>query len=138
MARIIVSDYPELTKERALELFRNHFSGKYEVQGENGTFNDFVVRKSDWHAVGIRFREGPNGGTFSFSGFTPSLLYRMLPILGVFAGFPGVVAAVTIMFLALTPSRKELEKEISGFLMNANFDSTGRLDPVPEAAPSLR
>ncbi len=47
MATIIVSDHPELTKERALELFRNHFSGKYEVQERNGTFNDFVVKKSD-------------------------------------------------------------------------------------------
>ena len=137
MARIIVRDHPELTKERALELFRNHFSGKYEVQEKNGAFNDFVVKKSDWNAVGVRFREGPNGSTFSFSGFTPSLRYRMLPVLGVFAGFPGVLAAFAIMFLALRPRRKVLEGEISRFILNGNFDSPGSFDPVPEAALSL-
>ena len=116
----------------------SHFSHALHTCQRNGTFNDFVVKKNDWHAVRVRFREGPNGSTFSFSGFTPSLRYRMLPVLGVFAGFPGVVAAFAIMFMALRPRRKELEEEISRFIMNANFDSTGRLDPVPEAALSLR
>ncbi len=134
MARIIVNDNPELTKERALELFRNHFSGKYEVQEKNGISHDFIVKKSDWQAVGARFRRGPNGSSFSFAGFTPSLRYRMLPVLGVVAGLPGVLAAFAIMFLALRPRRKELEEEISRFILDANFDSAGRLDPVPEAA----
>ena len=133
MATIIVNDHPELTKERALELFRNHFSGKYDVQEKNGISHDFIVKKSDWLAVGVRFRRGPNGNAFSFAGFTPSLRYRMLPVLGVFAGLPGVLATFAIMVLALRPRRKELEEEISRFILE-NFDSAGRLDPVPEAA----
>ncbi len=135
MARIIVSDQPELTKERTLELFRNHFSGKYEVQEGNGISRDFIVKKSDWQAVGVRFRRGANGSTVSFAGFTPSFRYRMLPLLGVVVGWPGVLAAFAVMFFALRPRRKELEEEISQFIMNARFESASHFEEVPEGVP---
>lgn len=137
MATITVTDHPELTDDRAIELFRSHFSGKYEVPEKNGIFNDFVVKKSDWHAVGVRFRQGPIGSTFSFAGFTPSWRYRMLPLLGVVAGFPGVLTAFAIMFLALRPRRKEMEEEIARFIQNDHSDLAGRPDPVPQSVPSL-
>ena len=137
MATITVNDHPELTKEGAIELFRNQFSGKYEVQEKSGMLNDFVVKKSDWHAVGVRFRQGPNGSTFSFAGFTPSLRYRMLPVVGVLAGFPGVLAAFAFMFFALRPRRKAMEDEIARFIQNDHSGSASRLDPVPESAPAL-
>ena len=137
MSRIYVGNDPELTKERAVELFKSHFSGKYEVQEKNGISHDIVVKKSDWLAVGVRFRQGPNGGTYSFAGFTPAFRYRMLPVLGVFAGLPGVIAAFGIMFLALRPRRKDMEDEIARFIQNTHSESVGRLDRVPEAAPSL-
>ena len=133
MATITVADQPELTKECAIEVFRRHFAGKYEMEERKGPVHDFVVKKSDWTAVWVRLRQGQNGTTFSFAGFTPSLRYRLLPVLGVIGGLPGIVVAYVIMYLALRPSRKAMEEEISQFIRNGvASESVGQMDSVPQ------
>ena len=115
MATITVNQH--LTEERAVELFRRQFAGKYEVEKKRGLGQDFIVKKSNWLAIRVKLRQGRVGGTtFFFSGYTPSFWHRMLPVLGVFGGVPGVAGAFLIMFLVLRSSRKELEQEIARFI----------------------
>ena len=115
MATITVNQH--LTEERAVELFRRQFAGKYVVEEKRGIGQDFMVRKSNWLAIRVKLRQGQVGGTtFFFSGFTPSFWHRMLPVMGVVGGIPGVAGAFLIMFLVLRSSRKELEQEIAQFI----------------------
>ena len=59
MARIIVRDHPELTKERALELFRNHFSGKYEVQEKKWGIQRFCCEEKRLERSWSQVQGGP-------------------------------------------------------------------------------
>ena len=138
MATISMGHHPELTEERVLEMFRSHFAGKYEIQQKSGLFQDFALKKSNWLAIGVRFRQGQNGATLNFTGFTPSILHRMLPALGIFAGIPGILASFGLMFLVLRPSRKAMEEELSQFILNTQFRSADSPDMVREAVPSLQ
>ena len=133
MATITVGQH--LTAKRALELFRRRFVAKYVVEEKRGISQDFLVRKSNWLAVRVKLRQGQVGGTtFFFSGYTPSFWHRLLPLLGVFLGIPGILGAYLAMFLALRPSRKDMEQEIAQFIESGAVSIPPDLPPVEEPA----
>ena len=131
MATIIVDQH--LTKERALELFKRQFGRKYVVEEKRGIGRDFHVKKSNWLAVEVKLRQGRGGGTtLDFSGYTPSFWHRLLPVLGVFLGIPGLVGAYLLMFFALRPSRKEMEQEIAQFIESGAISTPPHRPPAEE------
>lgn len=117
MAVVTVAHHPELTAEDAMELFRTHFAGKYEVYEARPTTpgitpagRDFIVKKSGWTAVGVALRHEPNATVFLFTPFMPSTLFY-LPFHLLLAGW--------IVRLPLRPSWKAMEKEVGSFIENA-------------------
>ena len=104
MSEVTVAHHPELTLERALEVLRDHFGGKYHLDtvsllGQRR----IVVNKSKWTGVTIELRQRPGGTTFSFRGYIPSLIYGLL--------FGGLAA----IFL-LKPKWRKLEDEVRSFV----------------------
>lgn len=104
MPQVTVVHRPELTFERALGAFRDHFDGKYRV----GTASllgvrRIVVDKSDWVGVTIDLRQETGSTSFSLRGYIPSSLYSWL--------FGGLIA---IMFLR--KSWREMEREVTAFI----------------------
>ena len=136
MATIDLGHHPELTKERVGVLLERRFGDRYEVEEKWGFTHDVIVKKSRWLAVGVKLRQGPRGTALSFSGFTPSFLLRMLPVLGVIGGIPGVIGAFLIMFLALRPSRKRMEEEVAEYIRNVGeFAYVAPHQGTPEGPP---
>lgn len=108
MAKVTVAYHPELTVERAIEVFRSHFAGKYDVYKTKLWPMNFVVKKSGWTAVGVRLKQEPYATTFFFASFTPSPILFFL-----FSGIP-------IHWLFLRPSWKTMEKEVRALIENAS------------------
>lgn len=115
MAKVTVAHKPELTAEGAMEVFRSHFAGKYDVYKMSGLgrlgqgltrTRDFVVKKSGWTGVGVGLEQEPNATTFVFTPFMPSPIFTVL--LG------GLIS-----YLFLRPSWKALEEEVGSFIENA-------------------
>ena len=106
MATITIGHHPELTAERALEVFSSHFADKYEVYMTKLLGRDFAMKKSGWTAVGVKLRQDKEETKFVFTAFMPSMIFQLL--------FGGLIA-----MLFLRPSWKALEEEVRVFIENA-------------------
>ena len=120
MATATVDHHPELTKERALEVFERHFGDEYEVYETDGLIDkwhrDFIVEKSDWTGVWVKLKQKQNHTIFVFTAFIPNGWLEFL------FGFGSLLAAGIPYFLAhvvLWPSRKAMEEEVRSFIENA-------------------
>jgi hypothetical protein len=103
MATISIGQQPDLTKERAREIFTERFAS-YEIVRSNAINRDFIVKKNGWTGVGVRLKEEKNGDcTFVFSGMMPNVLLQTL--------FGGLFA-----FFLLRKGWKDMELEIAGFI----------------------
>jgi hypothetical protein len=103
MAIVHIGRQPELTRERARELFTDHFAGTYEVVRSNAISRDFIVRKNAWVGVGVRLKQDRTGTSFIFTGLIPNLPQQLL------ASGPGA-------FVFLRPSWITMEAEIASFI----------------------
>ena len=106
MATVTVTHHPELTVESAMEVFRSHFSGKYDVYKTAYLRRDFVVKKSGWTGVGVKLQQEQNATTFVFTPIMPSFILQML-------------AGGLISYLFLRSGWKALEDEVRLFIENA-------------------
>jgi hypothetical protein len=95
-----------------MEVFRSHFSGRYEVSTTSLIKRDFIVKKTDWPGVGVRLQQDSNTTSFVFTAMSPGTLARVLPVL-----FLGIGAL--IILLVLRSSWKEMEEEITAFIENS-------------------
>ena len=106
MAIVEVGYHPDLTTERAMEVFRAHFAPQYQVQKSNLLSRDFVVQKSGWTGVGVKLEQKAGSTSFVFTAFLPSFMLQML-------------VGNLIAMLILRPSWKGMEQEVRTFIENA-------------------
>ena len=109
MATVTVNHNPDLTADQAMELFRSHFAGRYEVSKTNLLARDFIVKKSGWTGVGVRLRQDSNTTSFVFTAMSPGTMARVLPVL-----FIGIGALM--LLLIIRPAWKAMEEEIRAFI----------------------
>jgi len=109
MAKVIVGHHPELTKEDAMEVFRRHFAGKYEVHliKSKAIVRDFGIKKGYWTAVLVRLEQKPEQTVFNFIGTPPTAMSRLLAMVFFIFSWPAANAC------------KRMEKEIKAFIENA-------------------
>ena len=80
MAVVHIKQHPELTAEKAMEVFKKGFAGKYEVYKWNrpGSVRDFVVKKSNLIGVAVKLKQEKDKTSFVFVDFIPSTLMTFL------------------------------------------------------------
>ncbi|MEX1254055.1 MAG: hypothetical protein WEE64_06920 [Dehalococcoidia bacterium] len=103
MATITIGYQPELTKERAREIFAVHFAGACDVYPTAILNRDFIVKKSDWSGVGVRLKQEQDATTFVFTAMIPNPILQGL--------FGGLLSA-----LFLRKSWKAMEAEVAEFI----------------------
>ena len=106
MAKITIAHHPELTVDGAIEVFRDHFAGKYEVRKTRDILSDFELQKSAGTGVKLKLRQDRDGTRFTYTASVPSFLLRLF-----FVNLTG--------WLFLRSSWKELEEEVGAFIENA-------------------
>ena len=121
MATITIGYRPDLTPERAMQIFAEHFGRRCEVTTTWIRNRDFVVKKSAWTGVGVRVKQEKDATTFVFTAVMPSLFWQFL--------FGGVIA-----YLLLRPQWKDLEAEVAAFIEhNPAFLPEQTPIPTPQA-----
>jgi hypothetical protein len=106
MATISIGYQPELTKERAREIFAVQFAGACTVYSTSVLNRDFIVKKSDWTGVGVRLKQEKDATTFVFTPMIPNPILQGL--------FGGLLSA-----LFLRKSWKALEADVTEFIQTS-------------------
>ena len=108
MAVVHVKQHSDLTAEKAMEIFKKGFAGKYEVYKWNrpGGVRDFVVKKSSLIAVAVKLKQEKDKTSFTFVDFIPSALMTFL--------FVGVLYS-----LLSRSSYRAMVNEVKTFIENA-------------------
>ncbi len=78
MAKIEIRHNPQLTKEYLMEVFRLHFTGKYEVYMTKVVDRDFVVKKSGMSGVFLKLKNKDEKTQVVFNRNAPSAIFRGL------------------------------------------------------------
>jgi hypothetical protein len=77
-----IAHHPEMTWERAMEIFQKEFGDRYKVYSIKRTrpvlLRDFVVQKNGFVGVSLRLEQTSDETRFVYSGFAPGVLARML------------------------------------------------------------
>ena len=85
-----IAHHPEMTWERAMEVFQKEFGDRYKVYSIKRTrpvlLRDFVVQKNGFVGVSMRLMQTKDETKLVYSGFSPSLLARLLvgPLIAIF------------------------------------------------------
>ncbi len=113
MAVTKIAHKPDLTKEQAMEIFRRHFEGRYEVIPRvrprlaiAAAWRDFVIIKSAFSGVSVKLEQGNDETKFVYNGYAPNQLARMLLALG---------AGMIVSFLIWN----SLTREVQSFIESA-------------------
>ena len=106
MPTVTVGHHPELTLETTMEIFKKHFSGKYEVYKPGHRRGYFMVKKSTWTGVRVAPSQKKDSTSIMFNAWIPSDILSAL--------FLGLIVS-----LFLRPKWKALEREIKSFVENA-------------------
>jgi len=114
MATVSIGHHPDLTADHAIDVFQQHFAGRYEVSKTSVVARDFIVTKSGTTGVGVRLKQGKNGAEFVFTGMIPGIWQRF-----VYSGLIG--------YLFLRPGWRALETEIASFIENEPSFRDGRV-----------
>lgn len=92
MAVAKIAHKPGLTKEQAMEVFKKHFQGKYEVIPTTKSFGadeearrtwmvlprDFIVQKNNFVGCGVQLQQTGNETKFVYAGYSPNVFARAL------------------------------------------------------------
>jgi len=78
MAVIHVKHRPELTAEKAMEIFKNGFAGKYEVYMAKSGLRDFTIKKNSMIGVAVKLKHEKDKTTFIYTDMIPSMLMALL------------------------------------------------------------
>ena len=107
MARVSIRHNPDLTAERAREVFEDRFRGKYEVfPTARLVAGNFIVKKNAVLAIFVTLEQKQGQTSFKFFHQYPTVWMRLL--LGIL--FPISLA------IGLTAG-KQLENEIRSFIL---------------------
>jgi len=101
MAVTKIAHKPGLTKEQAMEIFRKHFEGKYEVvltSGLQRARRDFWVKKNGFIGVAVRLEQTEGETKFTYGGNFPSILAMVL-VFASLAILIGIIAWLLCYFL---------------------------------------
>jgi hypothetical protein len=82
-----IAHHPELTWEQVMEAFEKEFGGRYKVYSLKRTpMRDFVVQKNGFVGVSMRLVQTKDETKLVYSGFSPSLLARLVvgPLIAIF------------------------------------------------------
>ena len=78
MAVIHVKHQPELTAEKAMEIFKKGFAGKYEVYMAASGLRDFTIKKSSLIGVAVKLKQEKDKTPFIYTDTIPSALMGLL------------------------------------------------------------
>ena len=78
MAVIHVKHQPELTAEKAMEIFKKGFAGKYEGYMAKSGLRDFTIKKSSLIGVAVKLKQEKDKTTFIYTDMIPSMLMALL------------------------------------------------------------
>ena len=117
MATVTISHHPGLTIASAMDMFRSHFAGKYDILNApwysrlllEGASRDFFVKKNSWVGVGVKLQQELNRTTFVFTGLFPTV-FGAITVWGTL----GIIG-----YLFARPRFREMEAEIQSFIENA-------------------
>jgi hypothetical protein len=75
-----VAHRPDLTKDRAREIFRAHFEPKYRIEDAKAplVLRDFIVVKNPFVGVAVKLEQGSNDTKFVYGGVAPRFWARLL------------------------------------------------------------
>jgi hypothetical protein len=82
-----IAHHPEMTWEQTMEVFKKEFGDRYKVHSLKRTpMRDFVVQKNGLVGVSMRLVQTKDETKLVYSGFSPSLLARLLvgPLIAIF------------------------------------------------------
>lgn len=106
MAVVHLKHHPELTAEKAMEIFKKGFAGKYEVYIAQSGMRDFSIKKSSMIGVAVKLKQEKDKTTFIYTDIIPSMLMALL-----FA---------SVWYTLLNRSRYQaMVKEVKTFIENA-------------------
>lgn len=109
MPSITVAHNPRLTPETAMEIFRKHFKGRYEIHKTRAMINrQFAVRKNGFVGVFVGLEQDEDSTCFVFHGDSQSVMANIL----------GGVLLGILLIPILRPRRKAMEAEIKSFMEN--------------------
>jgi hypothetical protein len=78
VAIVNIKHQPELTAEKAMELFRKGFEGKYQVYAAKSGLRDFTIKKSSLIGVAVKLKQEKDKTAFVYTDTIPSLLMGLL------------------------------------------------------------
>ena len=78
MAVIHIKHHPELTADKAVEIFKKGFAGKYEVYKAQSALRDFTIKKSSMIGVAVKLKQEKDKTTFIYTDMIPSMLMALL------------------------------------------------------------
>jgi hypothetical protein len=116
MAKTIpVAYHPELSWEKAMEIFQKHFSGIYKVRKIRRTIQrHFIICKSTFVGVRVKLNQAGNKTLFIIDGDAPNALAALC-----FWLFLGILPAVIIFLIVFQPKLTAMEKEVKSYIENA-------------------
>lgn len=127
MARVTIAHSPELTAERAEELFRSHFAGRYEVYQPTGFERfwngrpHFVVKGPRRATVAVWLVQAENTTQFAFRWAMPLIILLPVLIIGFLTGFIFLPVVYLVAWLILRRGGKAIEEDLKSFMETAGF-----------------
>jgi len=87
MGVVKIAHHPEMTWEQTMEVFQKEFGDRYKVHSLKRTpMRDFVVQKNGLVGVSMRLVQTKDETKLVYSGFSPSVMARLLvgPLIAIF------------------------------------------------------
>ncbi len=123
MPSVTVAHNPSLTPETAMEIFRKHFKGRYEIHKSRAMINrQFAVRENGFVGVFVGLDQDGDSTGFSFHGDSQSVMANILGGVSV-SQIRDLIGVITRekanigIFLTLEPPTKPMvtEAALQGF-----------------------
>jgi hypothetical protein len=113
--KVTVAYHPELTPADAIDIFRKHFSGEYNVHKMRRTMaRDFIICKSTLVGVRVKLEQEEGKTSFIFDGDAPNALAALF-----FWMFLFIIPAMVIYLIVLKPKLRAMEAEVKSYIENA-------------------
>jgi hypothetical protein len=106
MPTVVISKKPELTPEKAFEIFKVKFGSKYNMYISKLPRIDFVLKKSAWSGIAVKIVQKPDKTIIRFGAFSPSAFVRLLQM--------GLIPLLILWFTSWKAMQNEVKEFISG------------------------